>query len=288
MDDLSGIELRHLRYFTAVAKAGTVTEAARALRIAQPSLSQQIRTLERRLGADLFTRGPSGMTLTEAGRTLLERADRVDSELRAAVTTIRGAARPARIGVCRGVEQEVLVAAEQIITNHHPVRLLYDAADSHEQTALLQAGELDFGVLRAPFGTTGLVARDLATEELGVVLSLAHPLADRSELSWADLAGQRLLSFPESHPEGYATSILTHLAANGWPVTTTPGDHDHSSHTLFRHALLSGGNIVALRPPSTVADDSGLTWIPVGPHPPREQLVLAAAAGTVWGRTLMS
>ncbi|MFI5779923.1 LysR family transcriptional regulator [Nocardia sp. NPDC051570] len=66
MDRFPEIDLRHLRYFSAIAETGGITEAARRLRIAQPSLSQQLAALERRVGARLFDRSPHGMQLTPA------------------------------------------------------------------------------------------------------------------------------------------------------------------------------------------------------------------------------
>jgi DNA-binding transcriptional LysR family regulator len=286
VEELPGIELRHLRYFAEVAASGTVTEAARRLRIAQPSLSQQIRSLESRVGATLFDRGPQGMALTEAGRTLLDGVHRAMGELHASVAAIRGTALPAHIGVCRGVPQEVLAAAEQIITRERPLTLLYDAADSQQQAGLLLAGELAFGILRPPITEQGLLTRTLADEPLGVVVRRGHALADRGELAWSDLDDRRLLWFPESRAPGYAATVLAQLAANGWHARTTVGDRDRSSHTLFRHALLSDDRLVALRPRSAVTEDTALVWVPVGPNPPRERLVLAAMAGTSWSRWL--
>src|SRR5271169_1892143 len=70
-----GVELRHLRYFVAVAEAGSLTVAAeQRLHTAQPSLSRQLRDLEQEVGAQLFTRGARGITLTPAGRVFLDNA----------------------------------------------------------------------------------------------------------------------------------------------------------------------------------------------------------------------
>ncbi|MBV9845697.1 MAG: LysR family transcriptional regulator [Kutzneria sp.] len=286
MDELTGIEFRHLRYFAEVAESGTVTEAARRLHIAQPSLSQQIRSLERRLGTPLFHRGQTGMALTDAGRIMLEGVNRAMGELRASVAAVHGVALPARIGVCRGVPQDVLVAAEQVINRQRPLRLVYDATDSHQQGGLLLSGKLTFGILRPPIAEQGLVTRTLSDQPLGIVVSRTNPLAERAELTWSDLADHRLLWFPESRAPGYAAEVVAVLAANGWKPHVVPADHDQASHTLFRHALLSDGRLVALRPRHAVADDSALAWIPIGPNPPRERLVLAAMAGTPWGRLL--
>ncbi|WP_439681092.1 LysR family transcriptional regulator [Embleya sp. MST-111070] len=281
-EELSGIELRHLRCLAAVADAGTVTEAARRLRIAQPSLSQQIRSLERRVGAPLFDRGPKGMALTEAGRTLLAAARRAEDELRTSLAAIRDAVPTVRIGVCAGTPQSVLAAAEQLVTRERPLRLAYHALESRRQAELLPAGRLDFGILRPPIDDRHLVTRVLSDEPLGVVVGRAHPLAERTELAWSDLAGQRLLWFPHTRAPDYAAAVLAALVANGWRPTTVPTEHNH---TLFRHALLGDDHLVALRPRAAVAEDIALRRLPVGPDSPRERLVLAAAAAP-WSRLL--
>ncbi|WP_063752401.1 LysR family transcriptional regulator [Streptomyces natalensis] len=284
MDELSGVELRHLRYFAAVAEAGTVTKAARRLRIAQPSLSQQIRLLERRIGTQLFRRMPQGMELTEAGRLLLSGVNGALSELSSSIGAARATAATVTVGVCRGVPQPVLATAEQAITLGRPLRLTYDRVDSQLQCDLLHAGTLAFGILRMPADTSGLQLRTVSDEPLGVVLHGRHPLADRPELTWSALRGQRLLWFPSERAPGYAAAVLTHLREHGWTPDTVPDDH--GSHTLFRHRLIGEDDLVALRPGSSSAGDPDLVWRPVGPQPPHERLVLAAASGSPWGRQL--
>ncbi|WP_327287917.1 LysR family transcriptional regulator [Streptomyces sp. NBC_01198] len=281
-EELSGIEFRHLRYFAAVADAGTVTAAARRLRIAQPSLSQQIRALERRVGVPLFDRSPKGMALTEAGWTLLAAGRRAEEELRTSLADIRGAVPTVRVGVCAGVPQSVLAAAEQLLTRERPLQPAYQSLESHRQAELLSSGRLDFGILRPPIDDQRLVMRILSDEPLGVVLSCDHPLAAHTELTWSDLAQQGLLWFPHTRAPDYAATVLTELATNGWRPATVPAE---PNHTLFRHALLGGDHLVALRPRAAVAADTALAWLPVGPNPPRERLVLAAAAAP-WTRLL--
>ncbi|MEV5707520.1 LysR family transcriptional regulator [Actinoallomurus sp. NPDC052274] len=278
------MELRHLRYFAVVADAGTVTEAARRLRIAQPSLSQQIRLLERRVGTPLFRRTRQGMEPTEAGRLLLDGVHRAFDELRSSVAAARAVPETARVGVCRGVAQPVLARAEEIMTRGRRLRLVYEPVDSERQGGLLRAGTLAFGVLRTPVDETGLTLRTISDEPLGVLLHRRHPLADRTELTWSDLSGQRLLWFPAGRARGYAADVLARLRERGWsPETRT---EDHGSHTLFRHALLGDDDLVALRTQFSLAGDPDVVWRPVGPNPPHERLVLAAAAGTTWSRQL--
>src|ERR1700729_2783235 len=91
------MELRHLRYFVAVAEEGSLTVAAkRRLHTAQPSLSRQLRDLEYEVGVDLMTRGPRGIELTHAGRAFLEHARVVLTQADAAVAAARRAAQPAK------------------------------------------------------------------------------------------------------------------------------------------------------------------------------------------------
>lgn len=275
-------ELRHLRSFAVVAEAGTVTAAAARLHIAQPSLSQQIAALERRVGAQLFHRGRRGMTLTDAGRRLLDAVNLAFGEIGAALADIRGTTLRAPTGLARGVPQTVLAAASAAVGDG--VELVFEPVDSERQPELLRVGRLAFGVLRPPVETAGLTVRELAEAPLGVVVGRGHSLARHAELSWDDLREQRLLWFPASRAPGYAVSVLAHVAANGWRPETVAGDV--ASHTLFRHALLSDDRLVALRPQAALAQDSTLTWVPVGPNPPVERLVLAAATAGVWARRL--
>ncbi|MBZ4322963.1 LysR family transcriptional regulator [Streptomyces huiliensis] len=281
-DALAGVELRQLRYFAAVAEAGTVTEAARRLRIAQPSLSQQIRRLERRVGTPLFRRLPHGMEPTEAGRLLLEGTGRAFDELRSSLAAARAVPLTTAVGVCRGVPQSVLATAEEIMASGRRPRFAYRQAESGRQGELLRQGTLAFGILRGPVDTSGLTVRALADEPLGVLLHARHPLAERPELVWSDLSDQRLLWFPSERAPGYAAEVLAHAAARGWtPETLVDSDGGHS---LFRHRLIGDDGLVALRTRAGSLGDPDLVWRPVGPEPPRERLLLAAAARTPWAR----
>src|SRR6266436_3438539 len=97
------IELRHLRYFVAVADAGNLTVAAqRMLHTSQPSLSRQIRDLENEVGARLLTRSARGIELTSAGRTFLDHAGLVLSQVEAATEAARRVARPAKLSFALG------------------------------------------------------------------------------------------------------------------------------------------------------------------------------------------
>src|ERR1700736_6186669 len=113
------MELRHLRYFIAVAEAGSLTvAAARKLHTSQPSLSRQIRDLEHEVGAQLLTRRARGIDLTPAGRAFLEHARSVLSQVEAAADAARRAAHPAKptfaLGLLTGKEIDWLPEAMRI------------------------------------------------------------------------------------------------------------------------------------------------------------------------------
>lgn len=284
MHDHQGVELRHLRYFVAVAEEGTMTEAARVLGIAQPSLSQQISALERRVGAPLFHRGPKGMELTEGGRVLYASADRVLAEIASSLAQARDARRPVRVGVNGTVPEHLLARVERFLTEHGPLDVEFTVADSQEQLDMLRTGALAFGVMRIFHDLDDLAALPLADEPLGVLLRSDHPLAAQPALTWADLAGQDLLWFPARRNPRFADDVLTHLAGHGWtPRLRTVDVH---SEALFRHHLRTSESLVALRTRNTATADAGMAWRPFACDPPRRRFVLVAPIGSLWAGML--
>lgn len=273
MNDHRDVELRHLRSFVTVAEEGTMTEAARVLRIAQPSLSQQISTLERRVGAPLFHRRPTGMELTEGGRILYATASRALAEIDSALVQARDARRSVQVGVCGSVPEQVLARVERIFGDDGSLDVEVAEADSQEQLDLLRTGTLAFGVMRVFFAVEGLATLTLADEPLGVLLRSDHRLADHAVLTWADLAGQELLWFPAKRNPPFADYVLAHLAGHGW----SPRLHvvDAHSQALYRHHLRTSQNLVTLRARGGVTADAGLAWRPLASDPPRQRFVLA-------------
>jgi LysR family transcriptional regulator, hca operon transcriptional activator len=196
------MELRHLRYFVAVAEEGSLTVAAeKRLHTAQPSLSRQLRDLEQEVGAQLFNRGARGIELTPAGRAFLDHARLALNQAAEAVAAARRAARPAKatfaVGFLTGQEVDWLPRVTQILRTELPsidfkVSSLYspDVADA------LQSGELDLGFLRVeprPDVTYQLVAK----EPLVAILPSDHRLAGGTEVEPADLIGESLIGFSD-------------------------------------------------------------------------------------------
>lgn len=178
------MELRHLRYFTAVAEAGHMTRAAQHLGIQQPPLSQQIRALERGLGVALFTRHPKGVTLTAAGSQFLAEARRIlDS-----VTTLEHR----MASVARGLRGLLAVgftssAAAHAFTprvlracrrEYPDIEIEISENNAAELTEAVEAGRLHCAFLRVPVARpAGVTFEPLLSEPAVLALPIDHPLA---------------------------------------------------------------------------------------------------------------
>jgi LysR family transcriptional regulator, hca operon transcriptional activator len=189
------VELRHLRYFIAVAEAGSFRVAAeRRLHTSQPSLSRQIRDLEREVGVPLLDRAPRGITLTAAGTAFLAEARRVVANERAAIEAARTAARPPQrrlsVGVVVGHEADCIPLATRLLGDE--VRVEVTSGYSVDLAARLQRGTLDLAFMRRE-PVPGIEYRLLQREEIVAIVGRAHAIAARAVLAPDDLAGERFI-----------------------------------------------------------------------------------------------
>lgn len=189
------MELRHLRYFVAVADALHFGKAASALRIAQPSLSHQIRRLEEELQTSLLRRTKRRVELTEAGRLFLEEArDILARTDRAAVIARRaglGGDGKLRVGVGYCMDQVAIVKAVSLFTRLHPrmpVELQTMAVSL--QVAAIQGERLDVGFVRSPVTEASITSEAAISEPLVVALPRRHRLARRSSVALQGLADE--------------------------------------------------------------------------------------------------
>ncbi|WP_285686211.1 LysR family transcriptional regulator [Actinoplanes sp. NBRC 103695] len=190
------VELRHLRYFVAIADRGSLSRAAAHLLIAQPALSRQIRALEEELGHQLFERTRTGVSLTSAGAALLGHARQLLSLAAATGEVLAGEARPQEIvtvGLPPGIPGDWILATTRALATDVPgCTVRYMEAGSTEQLRLLQRGRLDVAIVhQVPVGD--LTARLLWQEPLGMAARPGHPLAGRAAYTVADLDGLRIL-----------------------------------------------------------------------------------------------
>src|ERR1700730_9355620 len=185
----SGMDLRHLRYFVAVAEAGSLTVAAeRILHTSQPSLSRQIRDLEEEVGAPLLPRPARGIELTPAGRAFLDHARSVLSQVEAATEAARRVAHPAKpcfaMGFLTGHELTWMPEAMQLLHDELPnIDVMISSQYSPQLASALVKGTVDAAFLRREKGVPELAFRLLVKEPLMVVLPRDHHLAALTAIS---------------------------------------------------------------------------------------------------------
>ena len=216
------MELRHLRYFVAVAETESLTLAAKAkLHISQPSLSRQIRDLEEEIGAQLLTRGARGIELTPAGRVFLDHARSVLSQVETATEAARRIAHPAKpcfvMGFLTGHELTWMPEALRILRDELPnVDVMISSQYSPLLADGLSKGQIDAAVLRREKG--GLAFRLLVTEPLMVILPSDHHLAARQVIRPGDLVGETFVSVSDTAPVLRAV-IDEYLKRSGISIT---------------------------------------------------------------------
>jgi LysR family hca operon transcriptional activator len=192
------MELRHLRYFVAVAEEGSLTVAAeKRLHTAQPSLSRQMRDLENEVGVPLLNRSVHGIELTAAGRAFLDHARLALTQAAAAAEAARRAAQPAKptfaIGIQTGQEVEWLPRATGILRGELPnVEIRVSSDHSAVLADELAHGRLDVAFLRRE-QRAELEYKLVATEPLVVILPSDHRLARRKAIDPHELAGETFI-----------------------------------------------------------------------------------------------
>ena len=187
------MELRHLRYFVAVAEELNFCRAAERLRIAQPPLSLQIRHLEDELGAPMFNRVKRRLVLTPAGQTLLEEARRLLKESEAVKRRVREVARGQTgrlaIGYVGTAMYDLLPDAVRLFRQRHTgVELFLEDMSTAAQVQALRRGQIQLGLLRPPINDDAVETEDLVQERLLVALPENHPLCRKSHVRLAEMA----------------------------------------------------------------------------------------------------
>lgn len=209
------MELRHLRYFLAVAEELNFTRAARRLHIAQPPLTQQIKALEAELGVMLVDRSAYRIALTEAGRVLAAEAARILGEVRNTVLKVKRAARAGagqvRVGFTESASFNPLVTAtfRGFRTACPGIEVSLEERQSTELATALREGRLDCAFLRPPLKTAGGITFELLeTEEMVAALPSSHRLAKRKRIDLRDLAGEPFILYPRSVRPGLADDVI--------------------------------------------------------------------------------
>lgn len=232
------MELRHLRYFMAVANAGHITRAAESLGIQQPPLSQQIRALEDEIGIALFQRHPKGVDLTDAGRQLKSEATRVLAGVAAMQERMAAFVRGERGRIAVSFTSSAAAHAftpETLRTcrkRHPDIGLEVSENNAAEITEAVASARLHCGFLRVPVSRPpGLVFEELLQEESLLAIPLDHRLArEKSKpVALKELHGEHLILVRRPGAPGLYANLLAacarqkvevHLAAEVDRMTT--------------------------------------------------------------------
>ncbi|MGI5270501.1 LysR family transcriptional regulator [Nonomuraea sp. CA-218870] len=230
------MDLRFLSYMVAIAEEGSISGAARRLQLTQPTLSRQLRELERRLGVELFTRAGRGLLPTAAGEALLRRAVQMLADAEAALNDVRLAAedKTGRVTVGfagSGINGALGEALARVRAELPDVDLsLVELFDDAEMSAGILEGILDVAVQRLPVRDARLATRVWAREPLTLFLPAGHPLAATHEPAPVSVLGEiPLVLWPReaaSHAHDEITSLCHHagivprIGARGRTVQT--------------------------------------------------------------------
>jgi len=217
------IELRHLRYFVAVAEEASFTAAASRVHVAQQVLSTQIRQLEGAVGSQLLNRTSRGATLTPAGAAFLDAARAVLADLDRGVAAARNAARAVAgklsVGIGPGCENETRTRLLTAFEGANPeVDVRMQTFDMTQPSAGLLDHSSDVALLRPPVAAPGIELLTVRSEPRVFVLPVGHALSGREELRLADVAG---LPFVTAEP---ATDGCEPAAwQDDWLIKPRPG-----------------------------------------------------------------
>ncbi|MHB8519554.1 MAG: LysR substrate-binding domain-containing protein [Limisphaerales bacterium] len=274
------MELRHLRYFVAVAEELSFRRAAERLHLTQPPLSTQIKTLEDELGVRLLERSTRSVKLTPAGgvfldeaRGVLAAAERAEQHARQAD---QGLAGTLRLGVLAPAATTRLARTLRSHRHKFPgVRLSLHELTSVEQLQRLRGSQLDVGLLRPPVGFPELDFRHLDESPMVLAAPAGHRLAKARRIAWRDFHNEPLVMIHPTLQHGYYDPFLERCAQAG----ATPIIGQYASDVHSKMWLVSAGFGVAPTT-KTMADVNrpGLVFRNLPPGLPMVQTLL------VWKR----
>jgi LysR family hca operon transcriptional activator len=271
------MELRHLRYFVAVAELGGFTAAAAHMHTAQPSLSRQIRDLEGHIGTPLFARTSRHVQLTEAGRVFLDEARLTLAQAERSVERARQVAgdqaRNLTLGFVFGVEAELLIGVMNAVQGaQQAVGLTMHTQSSPVLITELKERQIDAAFIRPSSQAQGLRIQTLRTEKLIAAVPADHALATQSSINLAQLAGAQIIGLPREHAPVLYDAIQDYADRHG--VVLQPVYH---SETLMMALSLinSVGGVCLLPERSSLMFPQGVVAVPLIEETPLLELALA-------------
>lgn len=263
------MDLRHLRYFIAVAEEKNIGRAAVRMHISQPPLTRQIQQLEAELGVTLFIRTPRGVELTEAGELFLAEARNIRSVVEQATerTQRAGQGKLGRLDIAifgsaiLDVVPKLLRAYKSAFPH---VKIVLHTMNKGEQIEALRQRRISVGFNRILSPTPGITAELVTTEALLLAVNTAHPLAARPVVPFKALAGQPLVLFPTGVRPSFVDTVIGLCRSAGFMPEVSQEVGDAATGV----ALVAGGFGLCLVPESaTVLALPGVVYRPLSGVP---------------------
>jgi DNA-binding transcriptional LysR family regulator len=274
------MELRHLRYFIAVAEELNFTRAAERLGINQPPLSQQIRQLEKGLGTQLFRRRTRGVELTDAGKLMLEEARVILRQVETAKTGVerraRGETGRINIGSSGGTYFHPLITAviREYRMRYPDVVMFPQASNTSLLVARLLAGQIDVAFVRPPISNSEGLALDMLVDEPAVMaLPIGHPLSRSKSAPLGAFAKDTFVLYPRELNPGNYDSIIAACRRAGF----SPKLGQEAPQIVAVVPLVAAGLGVSIVPKSTsqMLCDDAIAYVPIEGAAPRALIGLA-------------
>ena len=258
------MELHQLRYLRAVVRVGSVTQAAEAEHVAQPSVSKQLRLLERELGVPLFHRVGRRVVPTESAHALADCADRVFDDIASTVAGLSGGEGSGNLRICatETVSDNLLPAALTVLRARYPdARLRVEMLGTDDGIARVLADEVDFALVVLPLADSRLEVHQLLEEEVLLAVPRGHALADlaAAPIGRALVDPGLLLSMPG---HGLRAMVDEHAATLGLPLNARI--ELRSQQALL--AMVAAGGGIAFAPAMSLRAAGDVVALPLEPR----------------------
>ena len=271
------MELRHLRYFIAVAEELHFGRAAKRLVMSQPPLSQQIKLLEEEIGVVLLKRTKRQVLLTDAGKVFLDEARKSIAQAEQAVQAARRAARgeigQLSVGFVSSAVYGKVPSIFSLMRSRYPgVSLLLQDLTSEEQVEALKVNRIDVGLIRPPVASAeSLAMRVIWREALMIALPEANPLSRKEEIALGELAGESFIQIPRHVAPGFYDQCIQICARAGF----SPRIVQEARTTPTIVSLIAGGMGVSILPASLRSlQRSGVVYRPLKTPAPTSDMAV--------------
>ena len=276
------MELRTLRYFLAVAREGSITQAAKVLFVTQPALSRQLKALEKELGAKLFVRGSHSVALTDRGVLLKQRCEEIleltDKTLAEFAVGSDAVAGDVHIGVGESYTSRFLARVAQALKDRYPqIHYRLHDGNSDDLAERLDCGLLDFCVLIQPADLSKYHHLHIPEKDAwGLLMRRDNPLAARETIRSADLLGEPLILSEQTSGQAVAHNAFVDWFGENFEKLDVVATYNLAFNaTLF--AAEGFGSVVALERQTRVDEADVLCFRPFEPR-------LEVESDLVWKR----